>query len=101
MVNYFKKEHKKEQFDMSTQTNPLSHLFHLLPNTSAFSPHRSFHIAGHSIPDLARHYETPLYIFDRATIVKACKRYVLAFHECYHGSPVHILYASIAYLYPL
>lgn len=48
---------------MSTQTNPLSHLFHLLPNTSAFSPQGAFHIARHSIPDLARHYGTPLYIF--------------------------------------
>ncbi len=101
MVNYLKNEHKKEQFDMSTQTNPLSHLFHLLPNTSAFSSQGAFHIAGHSIPDLARHYGTPLYIFDRVTILNACRRYMQAFHECYHASPVHILYASKAYLSPL
>src|SRR6185312_14740528 len=50
---------------------------------------------------LARRYGTPLYIYDRATIVNACKRYVQAFHEYYHASPVHILYASKAYLSPL
>src|SRR5258706_2331902 len=101
MVNYFKKEHKKEQFDMSTQTNPLSHLFHLLPNTSAISSKGILHISGHSIKNLAETYGTPLYVFDRATIVNACKRYAQAFHECYHASPVHILYASKAYLSPL
>src|SRR5258706_2696882 len=101
MVNYFKNEHKKEQLDMSTQANPLSHLYHLLPDSATFSPQGIFHIAVHSIPDLARHYGTPLYIFDRVTIINACKRYVQAFHKYYHASPVHILYASKAYLSPL
>jgi diaminopimelate decarboxylase len=86
---------------MSTQTSLLSDLFHLLPDSAAFTSQGVFHIAEHAVPELARHYGTPLYIFDRATIGNACKRYVQAFHEYYHASPVHIIYASKAYLSPL
>jgi diaminopimelate decarboxylase len=74
---------------------------HLLPDTSTFSPDGVFHIANHSIPALAKQYGTPLYIFDRATIVNACIRYLHAFANHYHASPVRVLYASKAYLSPL
>ena len=40
-------------------------------------------------------------MFERATIVNACKRYVQAFHKHHHASPAHILYASKAYLSPM
>jgi diaminopimelate decarboxylase len=46
-------------------------------------------------------YSTPLYIFDRATIINACKRYLNAFAKYYHASAAQLLYASKAYLSPL
>jgi diaminopimelate decarboxylase len=59
------------------------------------------HIADHSISDLAKDYGTPLYIFDRATIVSACERYKRAFTDVYTMSDVRMLYASKAYISPL
>ncbi len=59
------------------------------------------HIAGYSLIDLAQRHGTPLYIFDRATIINACQRYRKAFHDTYHASPVRIIYAAKAYLSPL
>ena len=73
----------------------------LLPDTATISPEGILHIANHSIPDLAREYGTPLYIFDLATIINACTRYKHAFQKFYTASPVQILYASKAYLSPL
>lgn len=77
--------------------NPFAYL---LPDSSAVSSEGVFHIASHSLPDLARQYGTPLYIFDRATIVHVCQEYRRAFDTYYHASPVEILYASKAYLSP-
>jgi diaminopimelate decarboxylase len=74
---------------------------HLLPDTATFSHDGIFHIAKHPIPALAQQYGTPLYIFDRATIVNACVSYLHAFANHYHASPVRVLYASKAYLSPL
>jgi len=59
------------------------------------------HIANHSICKLAKQYGTPLYIFDRATIINACKQYQQAFEMYYHASDVQMLYASKAYISPL
>lgn len=73
---------------------------HLLPGTATFSPDGIFHIAEHALPELARQYGTPLYIFDRATILSACERYKRAFQTAYSASPVRILYACKAYLAP-
>jgi diaminopimelate decarboxylase len=81
--------------------DPLSPLDRLLPVTATFSPEGVLHIAGHSVPDLVQHFGTPLYIFDRATIVNACASYMRAFREIYHASSFEILYASKAYLSPL
>jgi len=53
------------------------------------------------VPELAREFGTPLYVFDRATIVNACREYQRAFAEHYTASPVRFLYASKAYLSPL
>lgn len=84
------------------QHSPLpSSLSQLLPNTATVSSHGVLHIANHSVPELAREYGTPLYLFDRATIVNACQRYVRAFREEYFASGVEILYAAKAYLSPL
>lgn len=73
----------------------------LLPDSASFSSTGVFHIAGHALPDLARQYGTPLYIFDRATIVRACQEYTRAFREVYQASESLVLYASKAYLAPL
>ena len=74
---------------------------HLLPDSATFSSQGVLHIARHSLPELAQRYGTPLYVFDRATIVNACKRYQRAFEQHYTASPVRFLYASKAYLSPL
>jgi diaminopimelate decarboxylase len=73
----------------------------LLPDHATFSAEGVLHIANHSVPDLVQRHGTPLYIFDRATIVNACTFYVRAFQEYYHESAFEILYASKAYLSPL
>ncbi|HLX58157.1 MAG TPA: diaminopimelate decarboxylase [Ktedonobacteraceae bacterium] len=74
---------------------------HLLPDTASFSPEGVFCIAGHSVPELALRYGTPLYMFDRVTIVNACKQYQRAFREHYTASPVQFIYAAKAYLSPM
>ncbi len=76
-------------------------LAHLLPDSATFSAQGVLHIANHSVPDLAREFGTPLYMFDRATIVNACRGYQRAFAEHYTASPVRFLYASKAYVSPL
>src|SRR5947209_2676267 len=73
----------------------------LLPDTSAISPNGVLHIANYSIPDLAQQFGTPLYIFDRVTIINACSRYLQAFRRFYQASAVQICYASKAYLSPM
>src|SRR5579884_1880076 len=72
----------------------------LLPETAAIAEDGVLHIAGQALPELARRYGTPLYIFDSATIISACQAYRRAFSHEYHASPAQILYASKAYLAP-
>lgn len=76
------------------------HLQPLLPDTASFSSQGILHIARHAVPELAQQYGTPLYIYDRATIVQACQAYTRAFREIYRASESLILYASKAYLAP-
>ncbi len=64
-------------------TDALSHLSRLLPDTATLSSGGILHIANHSISDLVQQYRTPLYIFDRTTIVNACASYLRAFQEFY------------------
>ncbi|GCE46738.1 diaminopimelate decarboxylase [Thermosporothrix hazakensis] len=75
----------------------------LLPDTMSVSASDPFtlELAGHSLKQLAERYGTPLYIFDRATIVNACAQYREAFRREYQASSVQILYASKAYLSPM
>jgi diaminopimelate decarboxylase len=73
----------------------------LLPDTATFTPEGVFHIVHRDVPSLTREYGTPLYIFDRATIVNACRSYREAFQQHYTASQVEIVYASKAYLAPL
>jgi diaminopimelate decarboxylase len=73
----------------------------LLPDTMTVSPDGTLELAGHSLIELAKQYGTPLYIYDRETIINACVNYWRAFREYYRVSPVRILYASKAYLSPL
>ncbi|HET8843590.1 MAG TPA: diaminopimelate decarboxylase, partial [Ktedonobacteraceae bacterium] len=79
----------------------INHLQPLLPDTATFSEQGTLQIAGHSVVDLVEQHGTPLYIFDRATIVRACQNYMLAFRETYTASESLILYAAKAYLSPL
>ncbi len=76
-------------------------LIQLLPDTTTVTSDGIFHIASHSVPALAQEYGTPLYIFDKATIVNACRSYREAFQQHYTAGPVEIVYASKAYLSPL
>ena len=82
-------------------TYPTQPIARLLPDTLTISPDGVLEIASHPLPALARQYGTPLYIFDRATILNACASYRQAFQKYYSTSPVQILYASKAYLSPL
>src|SRR5690348_6383101 len=79
----------------------LTQLYPLLPDTATVSPDGILSIAGHALSDLARQYATPLYLFDRATIIQACHSYHEAFSTHYTASDVHIVYAAKAYLSPL
>lgn len=85
---------------MDMQPDPSTIPSQLLPQTASISE-GILHIAGHSVPDLVHQFGTPLYIFDRATIVSACASYFHAFQAFYHASAFEILYASKAYLSPL
>lgn len=79
-----------------------THTLHtLFPDTTTFSDEGRLSLAHHSLSELARDYGTPLYVFDRATIVRACQSYICAFREIYHASECLVLYASKAYLSPL
>ncbi|GLV56963.1 diaminopimelate decarboxylase [Dictyobacter sp. S3.2.2.5] len=73
----------------------------LLPDTATISAQGELLIAGRKLSDLARMYGTPLYIFDRATMMSACARYRQAFSTDYTASAVRILYASKAYISPV
>jgi len=72
---------------------------HLLPDTTSYRGD-VLHIANHSVSDLVQKFGTPLYVYDRETIVHACASYFTAFRENYHASRFEILYASKAYLAP-
>ena len=72
----------------------------LLPVSATFSAAGALHLAGHEVVELAGTYGTPLYLFDRATIVQACQAYTRVFREIYQASESLILYASKAYLAP-
>ncbi len=72
----------------------------LLPDTATIAETGVIHIASWPVPELAKQYGTPLYIFDRATILHNCAAYREAFQRYYHASAVHILYAAKAYLAP-
>jgi diaminopimelate decarboxylase len=85
---------------MDIQTGFSAPMAHLLPDTTSY-PGDVLHIANHSVSDLVQKFGTPLYIYDRATIVNACASYFRAFQKYYHASTFKILYASKAYLAPL
>jgi diaminopimelate decarboxylase len=72
----------------------------LLPDTAAVSGD-TLHIANLFVSDLVQKLGTPLYIFDRMTIINACTSYFRAFQGFYQASAFEILYASKAYLTPL
>ena len=90
------RDYYKERSGMNS--HPLAHL---LPDSVTFSAQGVLHIANHSLSELAEKYGTPLYVFDRATILNACQRYQRAFAQHYTASQVRFLYASKAYLSPL
>ena len=85
---------------MDVQSDLSAVISHLLPDTTSY-PGDVLHIANHSVSDLVQKFGTPLYIYDRATILHACASYFRSFQEYYHASTFKILYASKAYLAPL
>jgi len=85
---------------MDVQPESPSLIPRLLPDTAAVSGD-TLHIANLSVSDLVQKLGTPLYIFDRTTIMNACTSYFRAFQEFYQASAFEILYASKAYLTPL
>ncbi|GER86711.1 diaminopimelate decarboxylase [Dictyobacter vulcani] len=72
----------------------------LLPDTTTISADGQLTIAGKSLRELAHTYGTPLYIYDRSTIINACVAYQQAFTTQYSASSVRFLYASKAYISP-
>lgn len=85
---------------MDVQSGLSAVIPHLLPDTTSY-PGDVLHIANHSVSDLVQKFGTPLYIYDRATIMHSCDSYFRAFQEYYRASTFKILYASKAYLAPL
>jgi diaminopimelate decarboxylase len=75
-------------------------LSRLLPISTTLDKNNNIRIADYSIAELAAQFGTPLYIFDRATIIHACQRYQHAFTTSYSASDVRIVYASKAYTSP-
>jgi diaminopimelate decarboxylase len=57
----------------------------------------SLFIAGHDLVSLAERYETPLYVYDRATMDSAVMDYRSALHTYYPASS-HLTYAGKAFL---
>ncbi|MBO0791276.1 MAG: diaminopimelate decarboxylase, partial [Ktedonobacteraceae bacterium] len=72
----------------------------LLPDSAGLDQGGELHIADRNIRELVEEYGTPLYIFDRATIVHACRGYLRALSEHYRASGVRVIYAAKAYLAP-
>lgn len=72
----------------------------LLPITTTVDSDNKICIANYSVSELATRFGTPLYIFDRATIIDACQRYRRAFTAQYCASQVRVVYASKAYIAP-
>ena len=85
---------------MDVQSGLTAPKSHLLPDTTSYRGN-VLHIANHSVSDLVKEFGTPLYIFDRTTIVNACASYFRALQEFYQASAFEILYASKAYLSPM
>src|SRR5215212_8518932 len=54
-------------------------------------------IAGHDLASLADRFQTPLYVYDRATLDTSVKAYRDAL-SAYYPSPSHITYAGKAFL---
>ena len=59
------------------------------------SPEGSLCFAGHSVPDLAAQYGTPLYLMDEQRIRHNCRMYTETFRECF-GDAALPLYAGKA-----
>jgi diaminopimelate decarboxylase len=90
----------KEKDTNRKMTSIHASLSRLLPDTATLTSDGIFHIAGHSLVEQAEQFGTPQYVFDRATIVNACKRYIDAFQANDSASRAQIVYASKAYLSP-
>jgi diaminopimelate decarboxylase len=103
MLIVSRKHGKSSELESSVCRMATSHesLFRLLPDTATFSTNGVFHIANHSVAEIVQQFGTPLYVFDRATIVDACRCYIQTFQTEYTASQTQILYASKAYLSPL
>jgi diaminopimelate decarboxylase len=68
----------------------------LWPDTVDRSPEGHLCLGGCDTVDLTRRYGTPLYVYDRATLLNAARAYKAALAEHYPG-PCTMAYASKAY----
>ena len=59
------------------------------------TPDGTLKFAGHSVPDLAEQYGTPLYLMDETRIRRNCRLYTQTFRECF-GDAALPLYAGKA-----
>ncbi|HKV85072.1 MAG TPA: diaminopimelate decarboxylase [Ktedonobacterales bacterium] len=69
---------------------------HLWPETATVSPAGQLRIAGMDVPELARRFGTPLYLYDEATIRSQCRAYQREFTA--RWPDVAVAYAGKAYM---
>ena len=81
---------------MTTSAAPTLPLAHVLPLSAGLSPDGHLTIGGCDAPELAREYETPLYVYDVATIRTQCRAYVDGFRA--EHAETDVLYGSKAFL---
>ncbi|MCK8827095.1 diaminopimelate decarboxylase [Natroniella acetigena] len=67
-----------------------------LQGTMEINEQGELEIAGHSLVDIAKEYETPLYILDEPEIRKNCRAYRQAFEKWYPNSET--IYAGKAFM---
>ncbi|MCX6014910.1 MAG: diaminopimelate decarboxylase [Chloroflexales bacterium] len=72
-------------------------LNHVWPLMATIAANGHLTIAGHDVVDLADQYDTPLYLFDEATIRDMCQAYIRACHACGAGDAI-VHYAGKALL---
>jgi len=71
----------------------------LFPNNTRLTPDGHVSIAGIDLPDLAKRFGTPLYVYDAASLLARARGYREALRASYPGRAT-VCYAAKAYLAP-